>query len=47
MTEFVYYTSSSLNGFIADAHNSLEWLFAVDAREAPIRRHSSNRSVFR
>lgn len=33
MTEFVYYTSSSLNGHIADAHNSLEWLFAVDASE--------------
>ena len=31
MTAFVYYTSSSLNGFIADESNSLEWLFAVDA----------------
>ena len=31
MTEFIYYTSSSLNGYIADERNSLEWLFAVDA----------------
>jgi dihydrofolate reductase len=27
--EFVYYTSASLNGFIADERNSLDWLFAV------------------
>jgi len=33
MTEFIFYTSSSLNGYIADAHNSLEWLFSVDASE--------------
>lgn len=26
---FVYYTSASLNGFIADDRNSLDWLFAV------------------
>lgn len=29
MPAFVYFTSASLNGFIADAGNSLEWLFAV------------------
>ncbi|MHB0971610.1 MAG: dihydrofolate reductase family protein [Thermoanaerobaculia bacterium] len=25
-----YYTATSLDGFIADAHNSLEWLFQFD-----------------
>ena len=26
----IYYTASTLNGFLADDANSLEWLFAVD-----------------
>lgn len=30
MTRFVYATATSLDGFLADADNSLEWLFAVD-----------------
>jgi dihydrofolate reductase len=29
MTAFVYSTATSLNGFIADESNSLDWLFAV------------------
>jgi len=30
MTRFVYATATSLDGFLADAGNSLDWLFAVD-----------------
>jgi dihydrofolate reductase len=30
MTAFVYSTATSVNGFIADESNSLDWLFAVD-----------------
>ncbi len=29
MTRVVFYTASTLNGFLADEHDSLEWLFAV------------------
>ncbi|MCW4458966.1 dihydrofolate reductase family protein [Microbacterium sp. MPKO10] len=35
MTRIVYNTATSLNGFIADEENSLEWLFAVESGEAP------------
>ncbi len=35
MTKVVYYTASTLNGFLADEHHSLEWLFAVDNAGAP------------
>ncbi|PYI69555.1 deaminase [Arthrobacter livingstonensis] len=35
MTRIVYYTASTLNGFLADADNSLAWLFAVDDAGAP------------
>lgn len=34
MTKTQYYTATSVDGFIADADNSLEWLFAVE-REGP------------
>ena len=29
MTRAIYYTATSLDGFLADEHDSLEWLFAV------------------
>jgi dihydrofolate reductase len=35
MTRVVFYTASTLNGFIADEHNSLDWLFAVDRPPPP------------
>lgn len=35
MTKVVYYTASTLNGFLADEHHSLDWLFAVDDAGAP------------
>ncbi|MGO4383562.1 dihydrofolate reductase family protein [Specibacter sp. RAF43] len=35
MTRIVYYTASTMNGFLADPENSLAWLFAVDTTEAP------------
>ncbi len=35
MTRIVYYTASTLNGYLADAGNSLAWLFAVDDAGAP------------
>jgi len=30
MTKTQYYTATSIDGFIADQHNSLDWLFQVD-----------------
>lgn len=30
---FVYYTATTLNGFLADPNDSLAWLFAVDSPE--------------
>lgn len=35
MTRIVYYTASTLNGFLADQEHSLDWLFAVDDAGAP------------
>ena len=35
MTKTVYYTASTLNGFLADESHSLEWLFAVDDSGGP------------
>jgi dihydrofolate reductase len=31
MSKTQYYTATSIDGFIADEHNSLEWLFQVDS----------------
>ena len=33
MSAFVYYTATSVNGYIADEHNSLQWLFDVGGEE--------------
>lgn len=30
MTRTIYYTATSIDGFIADQHNSLDWLFEVE-----------------
>ncbi|WP_125613085.1 dihydrofolate reductase family protein [Specibacter cremeus] len=35
MTRFVYYAATTLNGFLADADNSLDWLFEVDDTDGP------------
>lgn len=35
MPKVVYYTATSFNGYIADEHNSLEWLFAVENSDPP------------
>ncbi|MCC9067552.1 dihydrofolate reductase family protein [Arthrobacter cryoconiti] len=35
MTRTVYYTATTLNGYVADPEHSLAWLFAVDAQGAP------------
>jgi dihydrofolate reductase len=34
VTKTQYYTATSLDGYIADEHNSLDWLFEVDRTEA-------------
>ena len=31
MTRIQYYTATSIDGFLADAHNSLDWLFEADS----------------
>ena len=35
MTQTQYYTATTLDGFIADEHNSLDWLFEVDRGPEP------------
>lgn len=35
MPRFVYFTASTLNGFLADREHSLDWLFAVPGGDAP------------
>ncbi|WGD38536.1 dihydrofolate reductase family protein [Lysinibacter sp. HNR] len=35
MTQIIYNTATSLDGFLADNNNSLAWLFAVDQTGAP------------
>jgi len=36
VTRFVYATATTIDGFIADSDNSLDWLFAVDGGEESI-----------
>lgn len=36
MGKVVFDTAATLNGWIADEHNSLEWLFAVDATDPAV-----------
>ena len=33
MPKTQYYTATTIDGFIADDHNSLDWLFEVDENE--------------
>jgi len=33
MTRTLYYTATTLDGFLADEHNSLDWLFEVEGGE--------------
>lgn len=35
MTKTQYYTATSIDGFIADQNNSLEWLFAASSTDNP------------
>jgi dihydrofolate reductase len=35
MTKTQYYTATTLDGFIADEHNSLDWLFEVERGDDP------------
>ena len=35
MGAIIFDTATTLNGFLADEHNSLDWLFAVDGGEHP------------
>jgi dihydrofolate reductase len=35
VTKTQYYTATSMDGFIADQHNSLDWLFEVEEEETP------------
>lgn len=35
MVQFIFDTATTLNGFLADEHHSLEWLFAVEGGDAP------------
>lgn len=39
MGKIIFDTATSLNGYIADEHNSLEWLFAVEGGEHPDEGH--------
>jgi len=41
MTRTQYFTATSIDGFIADQHNSLDWLFEVDATEQKPERFAS------
>ncbi len=38
MSRIVYDTATSINGYIADEHNSLAWLFAVPTDAAHMAR---------
>ncbi len=46
MTKTQYYTATSIDGFIADENNSLEWLFESGARETTSRDNRDRFSDF-
>lgn len=35
MVQFIFDTATTLNGFLADEHHSLDWLFSVEGGDAP------------
>lgn len=39
MTRFVYYTAATLDGFLADEHDSLDWLFVQEQDESASTEH--------